>query len=80
MSTSKTEKNHVFSDKRGQDRRQDAVRALKFKNNRRKADRRSMDFSDMPWWLQRNYVNVSLSPVPSKPKNRINMKRKLKVD
>jgi hypothetical protein len=71
MSTSTTDKNSVFSDKRGQDRRQDAIRARKFKNNRRKADRRTMEFSESPWWLQRRYLNER------KPKVRREVKSEL---
>ena len=68
MNAKATEKSHVFSDKRGQDRRQDTARAKKYKNNRRKSDRRNMEFSELPWWLQRNYVDSTISPVTTKPK------------
>ena len=81
MNTMKTEKSHVFNDKRAPDRRQETAQARKYKNNRRKADRRNMEFSELPWWLQRNYVDVNITPVPSKAKklNKTKLKSSQKV-
>ena len=81
MNTAKTEKSHVFRDKRGQDRRQDTERAKKFKNNRRKRDRRNMEFNELPWWLQRGYVDVdvNITRPPAKPKNRLKQKQMIKA-
>lgn len=62
MSTANVEKSQVFKDKRGQERRQDTVQAKKIKHERRKIDRRNMEFSELPWWLQRNYVDATIEP------------------
>ena len=68
MSTTKIEKSHDFKDKRGQDRRQNKARARKVNNERRRQDRRNMEFSELPWWLQRNYVDSTISNTPTKVK------------
>jgi Fe-S oxidoreductase len=66
MSTANVEKSQVFKDKRGQDRRQGTSQAKKIKKERRKIDRRNMEFSELPWWLQRNYVDAMIEPTKVK--------------
>ena len=60
MEVTKTERSHMFRDRREGERREkerSTNEDNRRQNERRECDRRNnKDFNDAPWWLQRSYV------------------------